>query len=538
LPFNHKEWSVSIAIVSGISGADSGFFESAVELVRSIRDKPQGRGIPIYMLNDGLSESQRDWFLIQNVVVRELKWPYKCTLSPGARICLSKPHLPDYFPGHEIYVWIDADAWVQYWDAVELYCAGAMECGLCAAPELHPSYRALSRYWGIEYRNQWFGPARPGSREIPLNAGVFAGRANAPQWKAWSDRIASVVERPAFDAISHFALDGAALCAMVNRDRYDCAIVSERNNFMCNHGTPKVNGEGTLLHDPYPPYQPLGIVHDGGKEKRRLHVLRTIGGNRITRSFNYVSPSLIPSGDYVSPNFTMILLDGCLPNMVTGIPESCTWPHFRRGINHNWYVDRRDPQTGFINRDEAHILYNMALQFRDRQALEIGCHVGWSACHLAAAGVHLDVIDPRLADPHIKDSVVSSLQAAAPPNLIRLFAGTSPDAVEQLAHDAGKKWSFFFIDGDHVHPGPLNDAIVCERHAEADALILFHDLAAPDVAEGLAYLHKQGWKVRLYHTAQIMGAAWRGDVAPVSHQPDPTVKWTIPEHLRPFLGER
>jgi len=35
-----------------------------------------------------------------------------------------------------------------------------------------------------------------------------------------------------------------------------------------------------------------------------------------------------------------------------------------------------------------------------------------------------------------------------------------------------------FIDGNHDAPAPLNDAIICEQLAEADALILFHDLTS------------------------------------------------------------
>ena len=70
---------------------------------------------------------------------------------------------------------------------------------------------------------------------------------------------------------------------------------------------------------------------------------------------------------------------------------------------------------------------------------------------------------------------------------------------------------------------PLNDAKVCERYAEADALILFHDLASPDVAQGLNYLAGKGWNTMVYNTMQIMGVAWRGDVEPIAHIPEPRI---------------
>jgi hypothetical protein len=244
----------------------------------------------------------------------------------------------------------------------------------------------------------------------------------------------------------------------------------------------------------------------------------------------------IPAGDYVSPNFAVVLLDNCFPNIERRDPAAAARPHFRREIPHNVYVDKRVPYIGFLNRDEAHILYNTALYFAGRPALQIGCHMGWSACHLAAAGIYLDVIDPSLANAQILDSVRASLEAAHTPHPVMVHAAALPEGVEQVAkQQGGKKWSLIFIHGNHERPGPLNNAIVCAKHAERDAAILFHNLAAPAVAEGLGYLRSQGWNVRLYHTAQIMAVAWRGNITPVEHQSDPSIKWTVPAHLRQFV---
>ena len=65
-------------------------------------------------------------------------------------------------------------------------------------------------------------------------------------------------------------------------------------------------------------------------------------------------------------------------------------------------------------------------------------------------------------------------------------------------------------------------------------MVLFHDLVSPDVAAGLAVMRDAGWRTMLYQTMQIMGVAWRGDVEPVRHQPDPAICWTLPRHLRGY----
>ena len=65
-------------------------------------------------------------------------------------------------------------------------------------------------------------------------------------------------------------------------------------------------------------------------------------------------------------------------------------------------------------------------------------------------------------------------------------------------------------------------------------MMVFHDLASPDVEAGLHFLWSQGWQVLVYQTMQIMGVAWRGDVKPVSHKPDPTIALSLPLHLAKY----
>jgi hypothetical protein len=119
-----------------------------------------------------------------------------------------------------------------------------------------------------------------------------------------------------------------------------------------------------------------------------------------------------------------------------------------------------------------------------------------------------------------------------------LEAGYSPEQVATLAGRTGRKWSFFFIDGNHEAPAPRRDAAICAHYAEPDAAILFHDLASPDVAQGLDYLKRNGWQTCIYHTMQIMGVAWRGKVQPLRHEPDARVHWCVPAHLEGFPDSR
>ncbi len=254
----------------------------------------------------------------------------------------------------------------------------------------------------------------------------------------------------------------------------------------------------------------------------------------IDETIQVIERAFVPEKDYISPGLKVVRPDESFPNMGVGDPANCKWPFLRREIPHNWYVDRRVPHTGFLSRDEAHILYNTGLRFKGKRALEIGCWLGWSTCHLALAGVELDVIDPVLSDPRFLESIRSSLVAAGATSPVNLIAGYSPQQVETVAKQSQKKWSLIFVDGNHDAPYPMFDTAVSVEYAEEDALVIFHDLICPDVAVGLDYLRKRGWNTMIYMTAQIMGVGWRGNVEPVRHIPDPSVAWPIPSHLRDY----
>ena len=248
------------------------------------------------------------------------------------------------------------------------------------------------------------------------------------------------------------------------------------------------------------------------------------------RPFVVDARSLAP-GDYVSPGLTVVRPDAHFPHRVLGDALNHPWPYLRREVGHAWSVDERHPLMGFLNRDEAVLLHNIALRFAGGKALEIGCWMGWSTVHLALAGVSLDVIDPVLAEPGRRAELEAAIAACGCAATVTLHAASSPEGVTALAEAGGGPWSLFFIDGDHEGLGPARDVEACLPHATPDAAFVFHDLASPYVAEGLRLLEARGFNVLLFQTMQIMGLAWRGRVVPPPHVPDPETPWQLPHHL-------
>jgi len=578
-----------------LTAADAHFFDFAKACITSIRDKPEAKEVTIGFFDLGCNDAQIDWMRNHVDLIQEPDWDYQFPLRDKApsylRGLLARPFLQKYFPDFDVYFWMDADAWLQDWSAAELFLQGAVRRrGMAIVPEidrgslfqfgrLNSFFKSTFNWYSASYGEE---VAKRLCSYPLLNAGVFALHREAPHWKAWEKSLGEALQRTVSLITDQMA---------INHVIYDRGLFGTTEllpawcNWTCHIGLPRWDCQQQSLVEPYLPHSRIGILHltkpfpnlrhtpsesgslratllpQAGNDDQKVSVQRllTLKGQETDVMLRYPphevasdevhdngcsvkateegcpAPSPAPTTwDYVSPNLKCVSANRFFPHLHVGDQSECNWAYLRRNVPHTWYVDGRTSSVGFVSRDEAHLLYNNALSFRGKQALEIGCWMGWSACHLALAGVELDIIDPVLANQEIQKSVVASLQAAldstGQKRRIRLHPTQSPQQVDQLGHQ-GMRWSLFFIDGDHESPGPLRDAQACEKYAEDDAMTLFHDLAAPAVAQGLDYYRQRGWNTMVYQTKQIMGVAWRGNVKPVEHEPDPQVNWSLPDHL-------
>lgn len=247
------------------------------------------------------------------------------------------------------------------------------------------------------------------------------------------------------------------------------------------------------------------------------------------------APKVAPESryDYVPPGLIDPSLQAKFPSLIIKDPDEAVWPYLRKEVPHRWRVDSRStkPNIGVLSYEEAVLLHNFALPFKGRRGLEIGCHLAWSTAHLAAAGLHLDVIDPALGVPRHRAHVEGSLEACGLLGHVSLFEGFSPSIVDAVAALNEERWSFVFIDGLHDGDAPRQDAVAVSEHMAPTAAIAFHDLAAPPVARGLEALREMGWQVRVYQTMQVMGLAWRGSYEPPEHVMDPYASTVGIRHL-------
>lgn len=247
-----------------VTGGDEKYFPLIAELVSSIRVHPDGSTYPIGIIDAGLAGDQvaKLRSVGCNVVTPDWEYDFLAARSGGRthlKAEIGKAFMPKYFPDHDILVWIDADAWVQDFSAIELLIKGASHGKLAIVPQ-------IGRYYSTEIRLDWlFGgiarvrsilyknAARCGlsssvcqtlASKPTLNAGVFALRADAPHWariRKWQEIGAR-----------------RGLALAVYEDGLPAELMPETCNYMGPWRRDSTSGK---LVEYYLPNAPVGIAH-------------------------------------------------------------------------------------------------------------------------------------------------------------------------------------------------------------------------------------------------------------------------------------
>ena len=115
--------------IAFVSGCDANYFPILVEWLKSLRSFDQGKQAHVCILDVGLKPEHIEYLnpLVDHIVNPD--WPMDI---PASRIrgreyikaCVCRPFIPQIFPDYDIYVWMDADTWIQDWRGIELYIEG------------------------------------------------------------------------------------------------------------------------------------------------------------------------------------------------------------------------------------------------------------------------------------------------------------------------------------------------------------------------------------------------------------------------------
>jgi hypothetical protein len=250
-----------------ITGGDAAYFDLMRGCVASIRDKPEGRDIALGVLDCGLRDEQRAWLIDRGARLVLPRWdfdfPGRAGCSEAFKALTARPFLPDYFPGHDTYLWIDADCWVQHWFAIDLFLRGARRRAIAVAPEIHRAFRHYRHAWpefsavnGAAFREAFGAALADRLVRYPLiNAGVFAIRAGSPAWGAWATVLDEALQR------STNMTDQIALNVAVYERGLPAEALPSTCNWPVHHALPAWDAARGLFVEPSLPHDPLGILH-------------------------------------------------------------------------------------------------------------------------------------------------------------------------------------------------------------------------------------------------------------------------------------
>lgn len=275
------------------TASEDRFFHISLCLLRSIRDQ-QTSEIDIGYLDLGLSDENREKLKPFGPKVSVPGWDIDFTpkagdrsaVSPGFKAMVSRPFLPDHFPGYENYIWIDADAWIQNWWAVEWLEEGAAGGNLSIVPELDRAYAHCFDFksyvrWTYDQQTRFFGEEiakRVGYNPV-LNCGVFSMAGAHPVWSVWRDAMSLALA-------SHvgFYADQMSLNYAVYTTDQPCCLLPSSFNWLANMALPAFDPETRQFVEPGIPYRPIGILHLAGDTKKTAQEVPIVGREGTLRT--------------------------------------------------------------------------------------------------------------------------------------------------------------------------------------------------------------------------------------------------------------
>jgi hypothetical protein len=295
-----------------VSLADSNYFDLLNELVDSIKNFEKSRDIAICILDAGLTDQQKTILSKKVDEIKSAEWDIevpaiKVKGKEWLKSQVSRAFLPKYFPNYEKYLWIDCDAWVNDWEAVELYFKACENGKLGITQTLGPGYKIISKVkWlfgkvaiiksqnfkhAVKSKIGLFN-ARKLAFAPHINIGVFSLEKNSPGWLSWQKNLEVTLKSG-----NIFGSEGLAINMSVYIDELETEFLPLNCNWIASNLLPKFDEVKSTFVEPYLPNYKIGIMHlaagiwDGDRDMRlhkeiKIKIL-SIQNNSLSKSLRF-----------------------------------------------------------------------------------------------------------------------------------------------------------------------------------------------------------------------------------------------------------
>ena len=295
-----------------VSLADANYFPLLNELINSVKRFKNSQEIAICILDAGLTDQQKNDLSPKVDEIKQAEWDIKV---PDTKIKgrewlksqVSRAFLPKYFPKYNKYLWIDCDAWVNDWEAVELYFKACDDSKLGITQTIGPGYKITSKVNWIFGKlaiiksqnfkhaiksNISYDKARKLAFAPHINIGVFSLEKESSIWKIWQDNLIQTLKGGDI-----FGSEQLAMNMSVYIDNVQTEFLPLNCNWITSNLLPKFDEENNTFVEPYLPNRKIGIMHLAAgiwKDNKDMRLnkeieidIKTIQGKIINRSLRF-----------------------------------------------------------------------------------------------------------------------------------------------------------------------------------------------------------------------------------------------------------
>ena len=289
-----------------VSSSDSKYFFLLKELFLSLDKSGILSEYQFAILDTGLLEEQKFFFLDNNVIIKEAIWntpvpKFKILGRDNLKTQVARAYLPDYFEDYKLYIWLDADMWLNDANSFSFYEKGALNDKLTIVPQSDRAYvKNANVEWlfgfpkkikTINYKNISKSISSSLGRKYAfhstLNAGAFAINNNSRIWECFQKNIKLAAKKGRI-----FGTDQVALALSIYEDNIPSEFLPAYCNWMCEFNMPKFDIDKGQFVEPYIPNHPIALVHLAGlddirQDKKSLSDVKTLDGMKIKKSLRY-----------------------------------------------------------------------------------------------------------------------------------------------------------------------------------------------------------------------------------------------------------
>ena len=289
-----------------VSSADSKYFFLLKELFLSLDRSGILSDYQFSILDTGLTKEQKIFFLDNSVIIKEAIWntsvpKFKILGRENLKTQVARAYLPNYFENYKLYIWLDADMWLNDIESFYFYEKGVLNDKLTIVPQSDRAYvKNANVEWlfgfpkkikTINYKNISKSISKSLGRKYAfhstLNAGAFAINDNVNIWKCFQKNIKLAAKKGRI-----FGTDQVALALSIYEDGLPSEFLPSYCNWMCEFNMPKFDNKKNQFVEPYIPNNPIALVHLAGlddirQDKNILSDIETIDGLHIKKSLRY-----------------------------------------------------------------------------------------------------------------------------------------------------------------------------------------------------------------------------------------------------------